>query len=107
MLPFHVKRIYWTYFTPENIERGGHAHYKLEQVLVAVAGKIIINTEQLIGKKDEFTLDNPDIGLYIPKLTWRTMKYSHNSVQLCIANIEYDESEYIRDYGSFKKLVPN
>jgi len=25
-LPFEVKRIYWTYFTPEDVERGGHSH---------------------------------------------------------------------------------
>ena len=34
-LPFVVKRIYWTYFTPEDVTRGGHAHYELEQILLA------------------------------------------------------------------------
>ena len=34
-LPFIPKRVYWTYFTPENIERGGHAHIELQQVLIA------------------------------------------------------------------------
>lgn len=100
-LPFEVKRIYWTYFTPESVERGGHAHYDLEQVLIAVAGKIIITTELLSGQKNEFVLDNPYTGLYIPKMTWRTMKYSHNSVQICIANIAYDEKDYIREYSKF------
>ena len=101
-LPFEVKRIYWTYYTPENVERGGHAHYEMEQILVAVAGKIIVSTELLTGMKNEFVLDNPNIGLYIPKMTWRTMKYSHNSVQMCIANIVYDEKDYIRDYNKFR-----
>jgi hypothetical protein len=35
-------------------ERGGHAHYELEQILIAVAGKIIIDTELLSGKKEQF-----------------------------------------------------
>ncbi len=103
-LPFEVKRIYWTYFTPENVERGGHAHYDLEQILLAVSGKIIITTELLSGVKNDFVLENPGIGLYIPKMTWRTMKYSHNAVQVCIANQPYDENDYIRNYSKFISL---
>ncbi|MEO7291799.1 MAG: FdtA/QdtA family cupin domain-containing protein [Ginsengibacter sp.] len=106
-LPFEVKRIYWTFFTPESVERGGHAHHQLEQVLIAVAGKIIITTELLSGEKEEFILDNPYTGLYMPKMTWRTMKYSHNSVQVCIANKVYEEKDYIRDYNVFKNLNKN
>lgn len=103
-LPFAVKRVYWTYFTPESVERGGHAHYELEQILVAVSGKIIINVEMLNGLTEEFVLENPNRGLYMPKSTWRTMKYSHNSVQMCLASMEYDEKDYIRDYDVFKKI---
>jgi hypothetical protein len=100
-LPFTPKRIYWTYFTPEGVNRGGHSHFQLEQILVAVAGKITIITELKDGTKQEFFLDSPDVGLYIPKMCWRTMKYTHNAVQICIASIEYDEVDYIRDYNDF------
>ncbi len=102
-LPFLVNRIYWTYFTPEDVERGGHAHYELQQILVALAGKIIINTELKSGIKNQFVLESPDVGLFIPKMTWRTMKYTHNAVQMCIANMAYDEKDYIREYGKFIK----
>lgn len=102
-LPFIPKRVYWTYYTPEEVERGGHSHYELQQILVAVAGKIIITTELKNGEKQEFILDSPDKGLYIPKMCWRTMKYTHNAVQICIANIEYDTTDYIRDYEDFLK----
>lgn len=102
-LPFIPKRIYWTYYTPEDVERGGHAHVELEQILVAVSGKIILEIEHQDGVKAEFILDNPDMGVYIPRMTWRTMKYSHNAVQMCIASHEYSESDYIRDYQDFKK----
>ena len=44
-LPFKVKRIYWTYFTPENVKRGGHSHIELEQILIAVSGKIELEIE--------------------------------------------------------------
>jgi hypothetical protein len=103
-LPFTPKRIYWTYFTPEDVERGGHAHLELEQVLVAVAGKVELTIETLNGKIYNFILAHPSKGLYIPQKSWRTMKYSHNAVQMCIASIEYDESDYVRDYGDFQNL---
>lgn len=103
-LPFEVKRVYWTYFTPESITRGGHAHLELEQILVSVAGKIIVTTQMPGEKEQKFVLDSADKGLYIPKLCWRTMQYVHNSVQMCIASIAYEKSDYIRDYEDFKKL---
>lgn len=103
-LPFTPQRIYWTYFTPEDVERGGHAHLELEQILVAVAGKIELKVEALSGEKFEFILDAPNKGVYIPKQSWRTMKYTHNAVQMCIASIAYDENDYIRDYNEFLKF---
>jgi hypothetical protein len=106
-LPFQVNRIYWTYFTPEDVIRGGHAHYQLEQILVAVAGKIIIKTELLNGKKNEFILDRPHLGIFIPKLCWREMQYSHNAVQMCIASLPFSEHDYIRNYNEFIKLANN
>ena len=100
-LPFIPKRIYWTYFTPEEVERGGHSHYDLYQILVAVAGKITVTTEMLNDDRQTFVLEKPNVGLFIPKMCWRTMQYSHNAVQMCIASNEYDEKDYIRDYSKF------
>lgn len=103
-LLFIPKRIYWTYLTPENIERGGHAHIELEQILVAVAGKIDLTIQTFDNKLFEFHLDQPNLGVYIPKKSWRKMKYSSNAVQMCIASLEYDEDDYIRDYEKFIQL---
>ncbi len=103
-LPFSPNRIYWTYFTPDDVERGGHAHIELEQILVAVAGKVDLKIETVPGKIFEFVLDTPNKGVYIPKKSWRIMKYTHNAVQMCIASIVYDEKDYIRDYDEFLKF---
>jgi hypothetical protein len=102
-LPFVPKRIYWTYFTPEDVVRGHHAHFELEQILVAVAGNINLEIEMLNGECFSFILDKPQIGVYIPKMTWRTLRYSHNAVLMCIASIEYNENDYIRNYDEFKQ----
>ncbi|MBL7921284.1 MAG: FdtA/QdtA family cupin domain-containing protein [Bacteroidia bacterium] len=103
-LPFVPKRIYWTYYTPEAVVRGNHSHYELEQILVAVAGKVIVNIILSTGEELDFVLESPSTGLFIPKKSWRTMKYSHNAVQMCIASLEYDEKDYIRDFEEFKKM---
>jgi WxcM-like, C-terminal len=105
-LPFNVNRIYWTYFTPEDVERGGHAHHELEQILVAVAGKITVKTEMPDGSKKTFVLESPDQGVYLPKYSWHVMQYSHNAAQMCIASMVYEESDYIRDYNEFKNIKP-
>lgn len=103
-IPFEVKRVYWTYYTPQDVTRGGHAHHDLEQVIVAVSGTITFTTEDLKGNKEEFILDSPDKGLYIPKLIWRDIKFSHNAVLLCMASEKYIASDYIRDYKTFFEL---
>lgn len=103
-LPFEVKRVYWTYFTPESISRGGHAHHFLEQILVAVSGRIVVTTQMPGEKEQQFTLDSAEQGLFLPKYCWHTMQYTHNSVQMCIANMVYQESDYIRDYEEYLKF---
>lgn len=104
VIPFDVKRIFWTYFTPEDIIRGRHAHIETEMVLIAVAGKIEVNTEMPDGTRQNFILEKPDQGVYMPKMCWHTMKYSHNAVQLVLVSTPYVESDYIRDYEEFNKL---
>lgn len=103
-IPFEVQRVYWTYFTPQDVTRGGHAHLALEQVIVAVSGTITFTTEDLQGNTAEFVLDSPEKGLFIPRHIWRDIKFSHNAVLLCLASEKYSESDYIREYDHFLKL---
>lgn len=102
-LPFRVQRVFWTYYTPQEIIRGRHAHYELEQILIAVSGIIQVKTENRSGEIQEFLLDKPHTGLYLPPDHWHTMQYSHTAVQLTLASLPYDESDYIRDYQVFQK----
>lgn len=101
-MPFSIKRLFWSYYTPDSITRGRHAHYETEMILVAVSGRIMVNTQIKGEQAKVFVLDNPNQGLYIPKLCWHTMQYSHNAVQLVLASTLYNEADYIRDYDKFK-----
>ena len=103
-LPFKTERVFWTYYTPESVVRGRHAHHNTNQVLVAVSGRIIVTTEELDGTINTYILDHPQTGVYIPRYVWHTMQYSHSAVQLVFASMKYDEKDYIRSYDDFKQI---
>lgn len=102
-VPFAVQRVFWTYYIPNHVERGGHAHYELYQLLMAVNGVIEIKTESREGEQDSFLLDSPNKGLLMPPPFWHTMRFAHNAVLLSLASLPYDEKDYIRDYSVFKQ----
>lgn len=103
-LPFNIERVFWTYYTPQEIIRGRHAHHQLQQILIAAAGTIRVKTESKAGEKNEFLLDKPSLGLYMPPDHWHTMQYSHSAVQLTLASLPYSEEDYIRDYNQFRSM---
>ncbi|QIL77231.1 MULTISPECIES: sugar 3,4-ketoisomerase [Hymenobacter] len=103
-IPFEVKRTFWTYYTPESIVRGRHAHHLTEQVLVAAAGRITVTTEMSDGTIEVYRLEDPYMGLYVPPNAWHTMQYSHSAVQLVFASQPYDEKDYIREYEQFRRI---
>ncbi len=103
-MPFEIKRVFWSYYTPQMITRGRHAHYKLELVLVAVTGKIIVTNENTKGETTIHILDDPSVGLYIPPMFWHVMQFSHNAVLMCLASTPYDENDYVMDYQQFIEL---
>lgn len=103
-LPFKIERVFWTYYTPESIVRGRHAHYKTEQILVAVTGRIIVTTDNGKGQIETFILDEPNKAVYLPPNVWHTMQYSHTAIQMVLASAPYHASDYIRDYQEFLKV---
>ena len=102
-IPFDIKRVFWSYYTPQMITRGRHAHYKLEQVLIAVSGKIIVTNESINGETTVHVLEEPNIGLYIPPMYWHVIQFSHNAVMMSLASTLYDEKDYIVNYEEFLK----
>jgi hypothetical protein len=102
--PFEVRRVFWTYGTPPGVTRGGHAHYTTETVIVAVSGRIVVSTELPDGKLEEFTLDSPDRGLYLPPLCWRTMRYTTSAVQVTFESEDYCDEDYIRGLDEFRAM---
>jgi dTDP-4-dehydrorhamnose 3,5-epimerase-like enzyme len=106
-LPFEIKRVYWTYSTPDSVIRGHHAHRHSQQLIFAINGCIDFLLEDVNGQETAFLLQAPNVGLYIPQMYWRTIKFSRDAVLMCLTSLEYDEQEYIRSYSEFKQLKTN
>lgn len=100
-LSFEIKRIYYIFDVAKDTERGFHSHNDLEQVLIAVHGKIKIRLKTDTNE-EIVQLDNPAEGLYIGPMIWREMfDFSDGAVLLVLASHEYDENDYIRNYDEY------
>lgn len=104
-LPFEVKRAYWIYDVPGGTDRGGHAYAENTEFVIALSGSFDVLLDD--GEHVErFSLNRSYYGLLIPKMVWRTMvNFSTNSLALVLSSTEYSESDYIRDYREFLKVV--
>jgi len=101
-IPFDVKRIYYLYNVPSGEARGGHAHYKLEQYIIAASGGFDVILDDGKNKK-RFTLNRPNLALHILPGLWRELEnYSSGSITMVLASEVYDEKDYIRNYDKFK-----
>lgn len=100
-IPFEIKRIYYLYDVPYAAERGGHAHYELQQFVVAACGSFTFILDDGVNKREVF-LNSPRKALHIKPGIWREMKdFSGGSICLVLASSLYSEKDYIRDYQEF------
>lgn len=104
-IPFDIRRVYYIFDTKQGVTRGFHAHRKLKQVAIAVKGscRFILDDG---NERVNVILDNPTQGLLINSFVWREMTdFSEDCVLMVLADMEYEESDYIRDYSTFKMIV--
>ena len=102
-LPFGCQRIFYTYTVPEGSVRGEHAHRRCEQFLISVRGKVSVSVDNGAAR-DEFMLDSPSKGLWLPAGCWgEQCGHSPDSILLVLASLPYDNADYIRSYGEFLK----
>lgn len=104
-IPFKPLRYFLVYDVPTAETRGEHAHYECHQFLVAVKGLIHVVADDGV-KREEFVLDRPNKGVYLPPMTWGIQyRYSSDAVLLVFASHYYDAKDYIRSYEDFLNLV--
>lgn len=103
-IPFSVKRIYYLYDVPGGEARGGHAHYELEQYIIAASGSFDVVLDDGINRR-RVTLNRPYMALHIVPGLWRELdNFSSGSITMVLASELYKEMDYIRDYKEFLKI---
>jgi acetyltransferase-like isoleucine patch superfamily enzyme/dTDP-4-dehydrorhamnose 3,5-epimerase-like enzyme len=104
-LPFKVKRMFFVYNVPNERVRGEHVHKELHEFVICLRGRVSVVVDD--GKiKEEYLLDRPWLGIYLPPRVWRILyKFSQDAVLAVYASHEYDPTDYIRDYDEFIEMV--
>ena len=104
-VPFVPQRYFMVFDVPGKDVRGEHAHHVCEQFLICVRGSVSVVVDD--GKvSEEYLLDRPDLGLYVPPMVWAIeYRYSPDALLLVLASHAYDNRDYIRDYDEFLALV--
>lgn len=104
-IPFVPKRYFLVFNVPSEKTRGEHAHHRCHQFLICVKGSCAVVVDD--GEsRCELRLASPDMGVYLPPLTWGIQyKYSSDAVLLVFTSDYYDANDYIRDYSDFNRLA--
>lgn len=104
-VPFAVRRYFMVFDVPSEDMRGEHAHRHCHQFLLCVRGRCRSIADDG-ERRAEIVLDRPDLGLYLPPLTWGIQyRHSADALLLVFASDYYDPADYIRDYGEFLAAV--
>lgn len=104
-VPFDIRRVYYLFATKAGVRRGFHAHKNLKQLIVAVSGSCRFVLDDGTERR-EVLLNDPSEGLIVESNIWREMyDFSPDCVLMVLANANYDENDYIRDYDEFLKMI--
>lgn len=104
-LPFTPNRVFLVYNVPDAKVRGEHAHKECHQFLVCANGSMSVVVDDGTAR-EEYLLDKPWLGIYMPPRTWGIQyKYSSDAVLMVFASHAYDPNDYIRDYEEFLNEV--
>jgi hypothetical protein len=106
-VPFSIRRVFYIIDTRVDKARGGHAHHNTEMIMIALKGEIKVRTISMNGVLGIYSLSDPNVGLYLPKMCWHDMDYSDGAVQLVLCNTLYEEGDYIRDKKIFESYITN
>ncbi len=102
-IPFTINRIFYMHHV--SADRGGHAHRDTDQVVIGISGRHVIEVRDAT-RSLRFVLDNPDRGLYLPRMTFTTLlDFSVDAVSLVLASTHYDRSRSIRTFPEYLAVL--
>jgi hypothetical protein len=98
-IPFEIRRIFYMHHI--SADRGGHAHRDTDQLVIGIAGRHEIEVKDAHNSLN-FVLDDPNRGLYLPRMTFTTLKeFSAGAVSLVLASTHYDRARSLRTFEEY------
>ncbi len=104
-IPFEIKRIFYIHHVPIGTQRGGHAHRKVSECLIPIAGSFDLVIDNGEGSPHTLKMSSESSAILLPAMTWRTLKnFSNDAVCLVLCSEAYDSEDYIYGYSHFRQL---
>lgn len=98
-----IKRFYFITNLVASEPRGFHAHHKTRQIALCVQGSctFVLDDGSI---REEVNLTLPNQAITIETYVWHEMRdFSENCILLVLADREYSEEDYIKNYEKFMK----
>lgn len=103
-LPLKLRRVFYIFDIPHGAERGGHAHFDMNELIIAVSGCFDVQVTDGIDSRT-FTLLRPNQGLFLPAGIWRSLdNFSSGAVCLTLCDTDFNEADYIREFPRYLSL---
>lgn len=106
-VPFEIKRVFYIYDLPDGVDRGGHAHHALHQLIICLNGKMSVCLDDGFRQKT-VNLDHPWVGLHVPPMIWASEgTFAPGTVYMVLASEHYSPESYLRNYDEFIRTARN
>jgi len=103
-IPFSPKRLFVVSEVPKGEKRGNHAHYKTEQFLICLKGKIEVLLYQ--NGIERSVILHPMQGVYVANLVWDSQVFkTGKDILLVLASTDYDRDDYIESLSLFDEIT--
>jgi len=103
-IPFEIKRVYWINDIPGGTDFTGYANKESQEIIIALSGSFDVIANDGFNER-KFTLNHPDAGIYIPKMTWlQLVNFSTNSVAFIVSDSDFNEQDRIVEFSQFQLI---
>ncbi len=103
-LPFTPNRVFYVSNVPKGEERGNHAHYKNQQLLICIQG--IIEVKLKDSRQERLVVEShilyPSESIFIDSMVWDSqIYYTGSDILLSLCSCPYDDKDYIHTYTEY------
>jgi len=99
-LSFIPKRTFFVTNVPQGQERGKHAHWETQQLLICIKGSILVKLFD--GFNPQTHKLTQGMSIFVDKLTWDSQIYeTGDDILLSLCSTFYSKSDYITDLDKF------